>query len=67
VAPPDQQSYLKVFESYAPLWKALTPEASEKVRKGNFARVFDAARPKVRAWEQAHPGAVHVDCPAAVP
>jgi hypothetical protein len=54
VAPTSQQSYLKVFYQYQPLWNLLTPEASEKVRKGNFARVFDAARPKVRAWEAAH-------------
>ena len=54
VAPTSQQSYLKVFYQYEPLWNLLTPEASEKVRKGNFARLFDEARPKVRAWEAAH-------------
>jgi Amidohydrolase len=54
VAPTSQESYLKVFYQYQPLWNLLTPEASEKVRKGNFARLFDAARPKVRAWEAAH-------------
>jgi predicted TIM-barrel fold metal-dependent hydrolase len=54
VAPSDQQSYLKVFYQYEPLWKLLSPEASEKVRKGNFARLFDEARPKVRAWENTH-------------
>jgi len=25
---------------------------SEKLRKGNYERVFDEARRKVRAWEQ---------------
>jgi predicted TIM-barrel fold metal-dependent hydrolase len=54
VAPTSQQSYLKVFYQYEPLWKLLSPEASEKVRKGNFARLFDEARPKVRAWENTH-------------
>ena len=54
VAPPDQQSYLKVYEMYAPLWKLLTPQASEKVRLSNYQRLFDAARVKVRAWEKAH-------------
>jgi predicted TIM-barrel fold metal-dependent hydrolase len=54
VAPKTQEGYLKVFYQYQPLWNLLTPEASEKVRKGNFARLFDAARPKVRAWEAAH-------------
>jgi hypothetical protein len=32
----------------------LSPEASEKVRKGNYARIFDEARREVRAWEAAH-------------
>jgi hypothetical protein len=54
VAPGDQASYLKVYAMYAPLWKALTPDASEGIRKGNYERLFDAAREKVRAWEAAH-------------
>ena len=37
-----------------PLWAALTPEARAKVRVGNYERLFDAARRKVRAWEAAH-------------
>lgn len=54
VAPPDQETYLRVYNQYAPLWKLLDREASEKVRKGNYERIFDDARRKVRAWEQAH-------------
>ena len=54
VAPADQQSYLKIYSLYDPIWKLLTPEASEKIRKGNYERVFDAARQKVRAWEAAN-------------
>jgi hypothetical protein len=54
VAPTDSASYFAVFAMYAPLWQALTPAASEKVRKGNFARLFDAARTKVRSWESSH-------------
>jgi hypothetical protein len=54
VAPTDQTKYLKVYTMYAPLFAALTPEASAKVRKGNYERLFDAARRKVRAWEQAN-------------
>jgi predicted TIM-barrel fold metal-dependent hydrolase len=54
VAPPDQKFYMTVYEMYAPLWKALTPETSEKIRKGNYARLFDEARKKVRAWESAN-------------
>jgi predicted TIM-barrel fold metal-dependent hydrolase len=54
VAPTDSASYFAVFAMYAPLWQALTPAASEKVRKDNFARLFDAARVKVRSWESSH-------------
>jgi predicted TIM-barrel fold metal-dependent hydrolase len=54
VAPKDQASYLKVFYQYEPLWKMLDPEASANVRMKNYERIFDAARVKVRAWEQVH-------------
>lgn len=54
VAPKNQQSYLRIYDIYAPLWSALTPEASIKVRKQNYERLFDAARLKVRAWERAN-------------
>ena len=52
VAPKDQASYMKVYDMYAPLFAKLTPEASEKLRKGNYERLFDEARRRVRAWEQ---------------
>jgi hypothetical protein len=51
VAPKDRDQYFKVFRMYEPLWAQLTPEARAKVTQGNFARIFDAARTKVRAWE----------------
>jgi predicted TIM-barrel fold metal-dependent hydrolase len=54
VGPRDQATYVRVFEEYAPLWRALTPEASEKLRKGNYQRIFDEARRRVRAWEKAN-------------
>ncbi len=52
VAPKEQAKYLKVYDLYSPLFAKLTPEASEKVRKGNYERLFDEARRKVRAWEK---------------
>ena len=55
VGPSDQAKYLKVYDLYAPLFAKLAPEASEKLRKGNYERLFDAARVKVRAWEKANP------------
>ena len=54
VAPTTQASYLKVYTQYAPLFAQLTPDASEKLRKKNYERLFDEARVKVRAWEKAH-------------
>jgi hypothetical protein len=54
VAPTDQQGYLKVYRQYDPLWKALTPEARDKVKRLNYERLFDAARMRVRAWERAN-------------
>jgi len=54
VAPGSQDAYLKVYTQYAPLFARLTPDASEKVRRKNYERLFDDARRKVRAWEQAN-------------
>jgi hypothetical protein len=54
VAPQNQEQYLKTYTTYDPLWRLLTPEASEKIRKGNYARLFDAARVRVRRWEREH-------------
>ena len=56
MAPTSLASLKAVFDAYEPLWKALTPEASRKVRLDNYERLFDAARAKVRAWEQANLG-----------
>jgi hypothetical protein len=54
VAPSDQEKYLRVYNQYEPFWKLLNAEASEKVRKKNYERIFDEARRKVRSWEQAN-------------
>jgi hypothetical protein len=52
VSPTSPAMYFAVYNIYAPLWKRLTPEASEKLRKGNYQRLFDEARKKVRVWEK---------------
>ena len=54
VAPPDQATQLRVYHLWDPVWALLTPEASLKIRKGNYERIFDAARARVRAWEKAN-------------
>ena len=53
VAPAAPAPYYAVFDMWAPVWRLLTPEASVKVRKGNYERIFDQGRRKVRAWEKA--------------
>jgi predicted TIM-barrel fold metal-dependent hydrolase len=52
VAPKDPEMYYAVYNMYEPLWKGLQPETSEKLRKGNYERIFNEARQKVRNWEK---------------
>jgi hypothetical protein len=54
VAPAGPGPYFAVFDLWAPIWRQLTPEASLKVRKGNYQRIFDEGRRRVRAWETAN-------------
>jgi len=54
VAPADQATQLRVYDMWAPIWAQLTPEASLKVRKANYERLFDAARVRVRSWEKSN-------------
>ncbi len=53
VAPASPQPYYAVFDLWAPVWKGLTPEASQRIRIGNYERIFDEGRRRVRAWESA--------------
>ena len=52
VAPAGPAPYFAVYDIWAPVWRLLTPEASLKVRKGNYERIFDEGRRRVRAWER---------------
>jgi hypothetical protein len=54
VAPAGPGPYYTVFDMWAPVWRLLTPEASRKVRTGNYERLFDEGRRRVRAWEKAN-------------
>jgi predicted TIM-barrel fold metal-dependent hydrolase len=54
VAPASPEPYYAVFDMWAPVWAQLTPDTSLKVRKGNYQRLFDEGRRKVRAWEKAN-------------
>jgi hypothetical protein len=40
-----------VYEMYAPLQELVTPDAKQLITKGNYERLFDEARQRVRAWE----------------
>jgi predicted TIM-barrel fold metal-dependent hydrolase len=51
VAAPDQSAQMRVFHMWDPIFDKLTPEASLAIRKGNYERLFDVARTRVRAWE----------------
>lgn len=53
VAPKTQTDYLQAFNAWRKLWARLDARTAEKVKVQNFARIFDAARAKVRAWEAA--------------
>ncbi|MBB6095188.1 hypothetical protein HNQ60_004078 [Povalibacter uvarum] len=52
VAPADQAAQLRVFHLWDEIFAQLTPQASFAVRRGNYERLFDAARLRVRAWER---------------
>ena len=54
VAPAGPGPYFAVFDMWDPVWRQLTPDASLKVRKGNYERIFDEGRRRVRAWEAAN-------------
>jgi amidohydrolase family protein len=56
VAPAGPAPYFAVFDLWTPVWSRLTPEASRNVRFGNYERIFDAARKRVRAWEKTNVG-----------
>jgi hypothetical protein len=54
VAPGDTVKYYRTYHLYQPLWNALAPDVRDKVCLGNYDRLFDAARRRVRNWERTH-------------
>jgi predicted TIM-barrel fold metal-dependent hydrolase len=54
VAPSGPAAYYAVFDIWKPVWSRLTADASQKVRIGNYERIFDEGRRRVRAWEKAN-------------
>jgi len=54
VAPENAQQYYRVIDIYRPFLDRLTPETRARLLRGNYERLFGAARVRVRAWEAAH-------------
>jgi len=54
VAPAGPAPYYAVFDMWAPVFAKLTPDASLKIRKGNYERLFNEGRRRVREWERAN-------------
>ena len=54
MAPAGPAPYYAVFDLWAPVWKQLNSDASLKVRRGNYERIFDEGRRRVRACEAAN-------------
>ena len=48
------ENYRAVMDILKPLWEALGPDASRKIKVSNHVRLFDEARTKVRTWEALH-------------
>ncbi len=54
VAPSNWDAYARTHEVYRPLWERLDAHTRAQVERRNYERIFDAAVPLVRAWEQRH-------------
>ena len=60
VAPESWEAYVRNHAVYRPLWERLGEDARAQVERLNYERVFDAAVPRVRAWERLQSAAVPV-------
>ncbi|HVU30284.1 MAG TPA: amidohydrolase family protein [Sphingomicrobium sp.] len=54
VAPAGIDSNLRVFHLWDPVFAKVRPETKQAILFGNYERIFDAARVRVRAWERVH-------------
>ncbi|WP_419857857.1 amidohydrolase family protein [Candidatus Palauibacter irciniicola] len=52
VAPAAWEDYVANYTVYDPLWARLDPAVRAQLERLNYERIFDAAIPRVRAWEQ---------------
>jgi len=54
VAPADLKGHLRVYEMWEPIFDRLNPATKAAITMGNYERLFDAARLRVREWERAN-------------
>ena len=52
VAPANWEAYATTHTLYGPLWGRLDADVRAQVERLNYERIFDAAVPHIRAWEQ---------------
>ncbi len=52
VAPSSWEGYVSNYTAWVPLFDRLDEGVREQVESSNYLRLFDEARPRVRAWER---------------
>jgi predicted TIM-barrel fold metal-dependent hydrolase len=54
VAPPNIEAGTRVYHLWDDIFARVRPETRQAIAFGNYERLFDAGRAKVRAWERAN-------------
>jgi len=54
VAPADLAADLRVFDLWEPIFARLRPATKTAITMGNYERLFDSARVRVRQWERSN-------------
>jgi predicted TIM-barrel fold metal-dependent hydrolase len=54
VAPPNIEANVRVFHLWDPVFAKIRPDTKQAILFGNYERIFDGARARVREWERAH-------------
>jgi predicted TIM-barrel fold metal-dependent hydrolase len=54
VAPTSIDANVRVFHLWDPIFAKVRPATKQSILFGNYERIFDAARVRVRAWERTH-------------
>ena len=54
VAPPNIDANVRVFRMWDPILAKVRPATKQAILFGNYERIFDTARARVREWERSH-------------